>query len=128
MRGQGDPIWDDERECLEYDGRLTQWTSDEDTAKGQVSIYILLIKNSFIRRRKSSAGPDLGRLYIGSEGTLGIITEATLKLVPVLPYSVGVSSFPSVELAADCVRDVVQQGIMVQCIELLDDVSDISRV
>jgi FAD/FMN-containing dehydrogenase len=90
------------------------------------------------RAKKCSAGPDFGRYFIGalpvlharhlnaragSEGTLGIVTEATLKLAPILPYSVGVSSFPTVEAAASCVRDLVQQGVNLQCIELLDDVS-----
>ena len=65
--------------------------------------------------RKSSAGPDLGRLFIGSEGTLGIVTEATLKLAPKLPYTVAVASFPSIEAAADAVAQTIQKGILVQC-------------
>ena len=67
------------------------------------------------RAKKSSAGPDLGKLFIGSEGTLGIVTEATLKLAPRLPHSVGVASFPSIESAADAVAEVIQRGIPVQC-------------
>ncbi|KAM0751434.1 hypothetical protein T439DRAFT_325571 [Meredithblackwellia eburnea MCA 4105] len=74
------------------------------------------------RAKKSSAGPDLGKLFVGSEGTLGIVTEATLKLSPKLPYQVAVSSFPTIQDAANAVRDIVQQGIGVSCLELLDDV------
>lgn len=65
--------------------------------------------------RKSSAGPDMGRLFIGSEGTLGIVTEATLKLVPVLPYTVGVATFPTIEAAAEAVSKTIQTGVPVQC-------------
>ncbi|KAK4054700.1 D-lactate ferricytochrome c oxidoreductase [Microbotryomycetes sp. JL221] len=74
------------------------------------------------RAKKSSAGPDLGKLFIGSEGTLGIITEITLKLAPRLPTTVAVSSFPNIEAAAAAARDLVQQGISLACIELMDDV------
>jgi len=70
------------------------------------------------RARKSSAGPDLTKLFIGAEGAYGIVTEATLKLVPLLPTSVAVSSFPSVEAAADAVAEVVAHGVQVQCIEV----------
>ena len=73
------------------------------------------------RARKSSAGPDLTKLFVGSEGTLGLVVEATLRLAPLLPNAVAVSSFPSIQAAADTVAEVVQNGIAVQCIEILDD-------
>lgn len=47
---------------------------------------------------------------------------ATLKLSPLLPTSVGVSSFPDIQSAADTVTELVRNGIGVQCVELLDDV------
>ncbi|ORY89746.1 FAD-linked oxidase-like protein [Leucosporidium creatinivorum] len=74
------------------------------------------------RAKKSSVGPDLGKLFIGAEGTLGIVVEATLKLAPKLPSTVAVSSFPDIQAAADAARDLVTGGIGLACIELLDDV------
>ncbi|KAL8866466.1 MAG: hypothetical protein Q9174_006286, partial [Haloplaca sp. 1 TL-2023] len=75
------------------------------------------------RPRKSSAGYDLTRLFIGSEGTLGLVTEATLK-VTVKPKfeSVAVASFPTVRDAAECVAKVVGEGMPIAAIEVLDDV------
>lgn len=75
------------------------------------------------RPRKSSAGYDLTRVFIGSEGTLGLVTEATLK-VTVLPQntSVAVSTFASVREAANAVFKVVGAGVPIAAIELLDDV------
>lgn len=74
------------------------------------------------RPRKSSAGYDLTRLFIGSEGTLGLVTEATLKLtVKPKSESVAVASFPTVHSAAQCVAKVVAEGIPVAGVEILDD-------
>ena len=75
------------------------------------------------RPRKSSAGYDLTRTFIGSEGTLGLVTEATLK-VTVKPQSesVAIASFPTVRDAAACVARVVGAGVPVAAVEILDDV------
>ena len=73
------------------------------------------------RAKKSSAGYDLTRLMIGSEGTLGILTEITLKLHGI-PEKIagGRVSFPTVKDAADAVIMTIQSGIPVARIELLD--------
>ncbi|KAL8931640.1 MAG: hypothetical protein Q9211_006820 [Gyalolechia sp. 1 TL-2023] len=92
-----------------------------------LSLTVVLADGTVIktrqRPRKSSAGYDLTRLFIGSEGTLGLVTEATLK-VTVKPKSesVAVASFPTVRDAAECVAKVVGEGIPLAAIEVLDDV------
>ncbi|KAJ7771621.1 D-lactate dehydrogenase cytochrome oxidoreductase [Mycena metata] len=75
------------------------------------------------RARKSSAGFDTTKLFIGAEGTLGIVTEATLRLAPLLPTKVAMAQFPDVEHAVSAVQDILNSsyGANVQCVELLDD-------
>nr|WP_237718442.1 FAD-linked oxidase C-terminal domain-containing protein [Rhodovulum sp. PH10] len=73
------------------------------------------------RAKKSAAGYDLTRLMIGSEGTLGIITELTLRLHGI-PEAIsgGICPFPTVEAACNAVIETIQIGIPVARIELLD--------
>jgi D-lactate dehydrogenase (cytochrome) len=73
------------------------------------------------RAKKTSAGYDLTRLMVGSEGTLGIITELTLKLSGI-PEAIsgGRCPFPSVEAACNAAIQTIQAGIPVARIELLD--------
>jgi D-lactate dehydrogenase (cytochrome) len=91
-----------------------------------LSLKVVLADGSVMttarRAKKSSAGYDLTRLMIGSEGTLGVITELTLKLYGIPEaISAGICPFPSVEAACNATILTIQSGIPVARIELLDE-------
>lgn len=92
-----------------------------------LSLTVVLADGTVIktrqRPRKSSAGFDLTRSFVGSEGTLGLVTEATLKLA-VKPKCevVAVCTFPSIRAAANAVQAIISRGVSVAAVEILDDV------
>ncbi|KAF3405579.1 D-lactate dehydrogenase [cytochrome] [Talaromyces pinophilus] len=91
-----------------------------------VNLTVVLADGSIIktrqRPRKSSAGYNLTALFTGSEGTLGMITEITLKLAPVPEtQSVAVATFPSVRGAVACASRIMRQGIPIAAVELMDE-------
>ena len=92
-----------------------------------LSLEVVLADGSVIRTgtraKKSSAGYDLTRLFIGSEGTLGVITEVTLR-VRGIPEAVSsaVCSFPTIDAAVATAVEVIQWGVPVARVELLDEV------
>ena len=74
------------------------------------------------RARKSAAGYDLTRLFVGSEGTLGVITEVTLRLAGIPEaISVAVCAFPDLAAAVNASISTIQAGVPVARIEILDD-------
>lgn len=92
-----------------------------------VNLTVVLADGTIVktrqRPRKSSAGYDLTRLFIGSEGTLGIITEITVKLHPRPAQElVGIASFPSVRDAASTAQQIISKsGIQPNAIELVNE-------
>lgn len=91
-----------------------------------VNLTVVLADGTIIktrrRPRKSSAGYNLNGLFTGNEGTLGIVTEATVKChVKPKFETVAVMSFPTVGDAAACSSTITQQGIQLNAMELLDD-------
>ncbi|NYT66736.1 FAD-binding protein [Alcaligenaceae bacterium] len=73
------------------------------------------------RARKSSAGYDLTRIFVGSEGTLGIITEVTVRLYPQPEaISAAICNFPTLEAAVQSVIEVIQMGVPVARVEFMD--------
>ncbi|MEK7945388.1 FAD-linked oxidase C-terminal domain-containing protein [Pigmentiphaga sp. YJ18] len=90
-----------------------------------VSLTVVTAQGKVIRTarraKKSSAGYDLTRLFIGSEGTLGLITEVTVRLYPQPEaVSAAVCNFPSVDAAVAAVIQTIQMGVPVARVELLD--------
>jgi D-lactate dehydrogenase (cytochrome) len=73
------------------------------------------------RARKSSAGYDLTRVFVGSEGTLGIITEVTVRLYP-QPEAVAaaICNFPSLDAAVRSVIEIIQTGVPIARVEFMD--------
>jgi len=90
-----------------------------------VSLTVVTAQGKIIRTsrraRKSSAGYDLTRLFVGSEGTLGVITEVTVKLYPQPEaVSAAVCNFPTVHEAVQCVIQTIQLGVPIARVELMD--------
>lgn len=93
--------------------------------KNVLSLTVVLPDGSIVktkqRPRKSSAGYNLNSLFVGSEGTLGIITEATLRLhVKPAVESVAVVPFKTIKDAATAVGEIVRAGVELNAIEMLD--------
>jgi D-lactate dehydrogenase (cytochrome) len=112
--------------CLANNASGTNASRYGEAYKNVLNLTVVLADGTIVktkqRPRKSSAGYNLNSLFVGSEGTLGIITEATLKLhVKPAEESVVVVPFPSIRDAADAVNSILLKGIQLGAIELLDD-------
>jgi len=92
-----------------------------------INLTVVLADGTIIktkrRPRKTSAGYNLNSLFVGSEGTLGLVTEITLKLA-VVPqeFSVAVVTFPSIRDAASAAAGVMRAGVQVAAMEIMDEV------
>jgi D-lactate dehydrogenase (cytochrome) len=92
-----------------------------------INLTVVLADGTIIktkrRPRKSSAGYNLNSLFVGSEGTLGMVTEITLKLAVIPQHlSVAVVTFPTIRAAASAAAGVMRAGVPVAAMELMDEV------
>lgn len=93
-----------------------------------VNLTVVLADGTIIktrrRPRKSAAGYNLNGLFVGSEGTLGLVTEITLKLA-VIPQETGIAvvNYPTIRAAAATAQSIIRGGIQVAALELMDEVS-----
>lgn len=92
-----------------------------------VNLTVVLADGNIIktrrRPRKTSAGYNLTSLFVGAEGTLGIVTEITLKLAPIpADTSVAVVPFPSIVAASEAASALIRSGIQLAALEMMDDV------
>lgn len=90
-----------------------------------INLTVVLADGTIIktrqRPRKSAAGYNLTSLFVGAEGTLGLVTEITLKLAPIPEDTqVAVATFKTIRDAALAVTRLIRKGILVQCMELVD--------
>ena len=92
-----------------------------------INLTVVLADGTIIktkrRPRKSSAGYNLTGLFVGSEGTLGLVTEITLKLA-IIPQqtTVGVMTFPTIRDAASAAAKVMRAGVPIGAMEIMDEV------
>lgn len=91
-----------------------------------LNLTVVLADGSVIktrrRPRKTSAGYNLTTFFVGAEGSLGIVTEVTLKLAPVpQDTSVAVVSFPTISDAASAASSIMRSGMQLAALELMDD-------
>ena len=70
------------------------------------------------RARKSAAGFDTTKLFVGAEGTLGIITEVTIRLAPLVPTTVATARFPDVRKASEAVIEILNTGIGIRALSI----------
>lgn len=92
-----------------------------------INLTVVLADGSVIktrhRPRKTAAGYNLTNLFIGSEGTLGIVTEATLKLAAIpAETKIGLVTFPTVRDAGKAATEVLRAGVQLGAMEIMDDV------
>ena len=95
------------------------------TRENVLALEIVLASGEVLRTGsrsvKQSAGYDLTHLFLGSEGTLGLVTEATLRLAPLPEYvSAAIASFPSTEAAAQAVFEIMGAGLSPAALELVN--------
>ncbi len=112
--------------AIVIDGALADGASISTLRPASATAFTVVLPNGDIintgsRTKKTSAGYNLTNLFIGSEGTLGIITEIQLRLSPI-PESImsAVCHFPSLESAVKTAQQVIQYGVPIARIEMLN--------
>jgi glycolate oxidase len=90
-----------------------------------LGVEVVLADGSMVRlgsrTHKNKTGFDLGRLFVGSEGMLGIVTEATLKLLPLPPFRAALSiGFSTMAQAAQAIREIFRAGFLPCAVEVAD--------